>query len=185
MLGQLVKEGIDLIVVGVILLTNLAVEGSQRQLSPVGCVLYRCPACCRSPKGWLEGNLELGDDLADGVVEGSTHNIAKRVESRDIHGTLHFCLDIQIHFLPMGTCFSKDRPFIQVGKKVITRSQFLKLKTFRDVLCFSGIIVSDHTALGLIMKDGIHPAMASDPFMIVSAIEVGNQIVYVKKLYGK
>jgi hypothetical protein len=85
----------------------------------------------------------------------------------------------------MGTCFSKDRPFIQVGKKVITRSQFLKLKTFRDVLCFSGIIVSDHTALGLIMKDGIHPVFASDPFMIVSGIEVGNLIVYVKKLYGK
>jgi hypothetical protein len=85
----------------------------------------------------------------------------------------------------MGTCFSKDKPFIQVGKKVITRSQFLKLKTFRDVLCFSGIIVSDHTALGLVMKDGIHPAMASDPFMIVSGIEVGNLIVYVKKLYGK
>jgi hypothetical protein len=85
----------------------------------------------------------------------------------------------------MGTCFSKDKPFIQVGKKVITRSQFMMLKTFRDVLMFADIIVTDYTQLGLIMKDGIHPAMASDPFMIVSAIEVGNQIVYVKKLYGK
>jgi hypothetical protein len=85
----------------------------------------------------------------------------------------------------MGTCFSKDKPFIQVGKKVITRSQFTMLKTFRDVLLFSDIIVTDYTQLGLITKDGIHPAMASDPFIIVGAIEVGNLIVYVKKLYGK
>jgi len=85
----------------------------------------------------------------------------------------------------MGTCLSKDKPFIRVGNKTITRSQFLRLKTFRDVLLFSDIMVTDFTPIGLIMKDGIHPVFAGDPFVIVSGIEVGNQIVYVKKLYGK
>ena len=185
LLGQLVEKRIDRIVVCVVLLADLSVNCKQCELSPIGGLFCWGPANNLAPKGRLEGNLEGGDDRANGIAECRAGVGAKRIESRNIHSPLLFCLDNRIRFLPMGNCFGVDQPMMTIGIKTIRASKFKEIKTYKDALRMAGHIVPDDESLTIFRNESIAFAPAYTKFQFADAIRYKKTTLPMKKLYGK
>jgi hypothetical protein len=85
----------------------------------------------------------------------------------------------------MGLSISQPA-FIQINDKRLSKKEFLRLKTFRDVLKVAGHEkVDDNAALRLIYPKHRVFVQPHEPFVIAEGLQYEEHSIYIRKLYGR
>lgn len=85
----------------------------------------------------------------------------------------------------MGLALSQPA-FIQINDKRLSKKDFQKLKTFRDVLHVAGHEkVDDNATLRLIYPKHRISVQPHEPFIIADGIQYEEHSIYIRKLYGR